>query len=140
MLQSESMSKFMGQYFEIEVTSDQGIAPVLSPLHPGARTKPTIKSDLISAIVNDDQINVRINIKYLPNLDCTTKCIIKIVAIRVLPIHVMNHWLTLGIGLKTKCSLSVSVRTHLPGIKGLHPGNIILHLLYYIRTEGTVIR
>ncbi len=140
MLQSESMSKLMGQYFEIEVTSDQGIAPVLSHLHPSARTKPTIKSDLISAIVKDDEINVRIDIKCPLDLDCNTKCTIKIVAIGAIPIHPVNQWLPLRIGFKTECFISIPVRTHLFGIKSLNLPNHCFHRINYTASIRPVIR
>ncbi len=138
--QSEGVSKFMCRCSEAKSPMNQRIASIFSlPASSSSRT-PRTSNNCIYTIVNDKEVNVRIEIKHLFNLVIhSLKCVIKIVTIGVLTVHAMNHRLALHIGFKAEGFVPVSVHLHLIAVEGLNPANRNFHRINHFCAKRTVI-
>ena len=88
----------------------------------------------------NDEVNIRIEIEYLFKLfnHSITKGVV-IVTKGVLPIHAMDHRLTLGICFKAEGYVPVTVCLHLFNVEDLNGANRIFHLLNHIGAVVPVI-
>ena len=135
------MTKFMCRYVKAKSAMNQPESAIFSSITSFSSHTLTTTTNCIYTIVNDDEVNVLITIKCLFKLfKHSSRCIVKIVTIRVLTIHAMNYRFTLCIGFKAKGSIPVSMRLHLLGIKGLNLANRYFHRINHFLTKRAVIR
>ena len=96
----------------------------------------------IYTIINENEVNVVRGVKRLEDLFTDKTYItafVKIVIIGVFSIRTMNYQLALVIGFNTKSFVSMSMRLHLLGVKGLNSVNPSFYPLNCFGAKWTVI-
>ena len=85
------MSELMGCCYPAKLTGKKGNATIFPSSECCSSHFHTTITNHMCTIVNDDEVNIRIEIIFLSNFVCyRTTRIVKIVTIGILPIHAMN--------------------------------------------------
>ncbi len=132
---AEGVAYFMGHRAPVVVCPHQGSAGLFRA--PVRRAEiPSV--DSVVAVVNHNDDNALGQIEIPCDLVERIPRIVDVVAIGMLPIHTVNHRISLAVRLDAEGLVPVPVSLHLLAEPGLNVEDILLHPLHHLRAKGTV--